>query len=94
MIRHLEHNHTDLYEEFLRESHGLEQSDQVNPLLKKPKKRNINMKGNNDPADRTCPDCGKEYSCRPAMLFHYKVKKRRKKSAILIVYCFLHFKKL
>ena len=83
MIRHLEHNHTVLYEEFLRESHGLEQSDQVNPLLKKPKKRNINMKGNNDPADRTCPDCGKEYSCRPAMLFHYKVKK--KKSSLLFV---------
>merc|ERR1712241_687701 len=38
MIRHLEHNHTDLYEEFLRESHGLEQSEDVNPLFKKPKK--------------------------------------------------------
>ncbi len=73
LIRHLEHNHADMYETFLRESHGLEQSEEVNPLLKKPKKRNLNMKGSNDPVDRTCPDCGKEYSCRPAMLFHYKV---------------------
>ena len=73
MIRHLEHNHSELYEVFLRESHGLEQSEDVNPLLKKPKKRNLNMKGGNDPVERTCPDCGKEYSCRPAMLFHYKV---------------------
>ena len=70
-----EHNHVTLYESFLRESHGLEESDLVNPLLKKPKKRNINMKGANDPVDRTCPDCGKEYSCRPAMLFHYKVRR-------------------
>ena len=73
MIRHLEHNHTEMYEVFLRESHGLDQSEDVNPLLKKPKKRNLNMKGSNEPEERTCPDCGKEYSCRPAMLFHYKV---------------------
>ena len=73
MIRHLEHNHTEMYEVFLRESHGLNQSEDVNPLLKKPKKRNLNMKGANEPEERTCPDCGKEYSCRPAMLFHYKV---------------------
>ena len=74
MIRHLEHNHTEMYEVFLRESHGLDQSEDVNPLLKKPKKRNLNMKGSNEPEERTCPDCGKEYSCRPAMLFHYKVR--------------------
>ena len=73
MTRHLEHNHTEMYEVFLRESHGLNQSEDVNPLLKKPKKRNLNMKGANEPEERTCPDCGKEYSCRPAMLFHYKV---------------------
>ena len=60
MIRHLEHNHVEIFEEFLRESHGLEQSEDVNPLIKKPKKKNMKMKGGStDPADRTCPDCGK-----------------------------------
>ena len=54
MIRHLEHNHIDIFEEFLRESHGLEQTEDVNPLIKKPKKRNMKQKGSTDPSDRTC----------------------------------------
>ena len=54
MIRHLEHNHVEIFEDFLRESHGLDQSDDVNPLMKKPKKRNMKQKGSTDPSDRTC----------------------------------------
>ena len=55
MIRHLEHNHVEIFEEFLRESHGLDQSVDVDPLFKKPKKRNMKQKPSTDPSDRTCP---------------------------------------
>ena len=55
MIRHLEHNHVEIFEEFLRESHGLDQNVDVDPLFKKPKKRNMKQKPSTDPSDRTCP---------------------------------------
>lgn len=81
MIRHLEHNHKELFQEFSclkaikvdddkmeEELLVLQQKKKRGP---KPKIGSSNPK-DDDPVSRTCPDCGKEYSCRPAMLFHFK----------------------
>ena len=80
MIRHLERYHLNEYENFLKENSNnvisvekvLSPSQKTDTEVKK--KRGVKPKSKEaDPADRTCPDCGKSFSGRAAMRFHKRV---------------------
>ena len=80
MIRHLERYHLNEYESFLKENSNnvIFVEKQLCPFQKTgtevKKKRGPKPKTKEtDPADRTCPDCGKSFSGRAAMRFHKRV---------------------
>ena len=80
MIRHLQHYHLNEYENFLKENSNnvisveKQLSPSQNTVTEEKKRRGAKPKTKEtDPADRTCPDCGKSFSGRAAMRFHRRV---------------------
>ena len=66
MSKHLEIHHKEEFD-------GLQEEEDEDVKPKKKKKRGPKPTFNNDPEHRTCPDCHKLFSVRPAMLYHRKV---------------------
>ena len=79
MIRHLERYHSNEYENFLQEnSSNVISTGESTPLsntgTKTKQRRGPKPKiEDKDPAEKTCPDCGKSFSGRAAMRFHKRV---------------------
>lgn len=72
MIRHLECNHHALFVQFLKDSGSSEENIKGASVDRVRKRRGPKPTYSDDPIHRTCPDCQKVYSCRPAMLYHRK----------------------
>lgn len=76
MTKHLQIHHKDEYNEMMNttQPHLARKRRKVSNEDKSvSKKRGPKATFDDDPKHRTCPECHKVYSCRPAMLYHKKV---------------------
>ena len=75
MIRHLQNKHKETFLDFMELSGHDRASVKLKRLKETPKKKRGPKRSydQSDMSHRTCPECLKVYSCRPAMLYHKKV---------------------
>lgn len=69
VINHLRLMHEILFRQFLMDC-GMSDSEIEDIFSKRARKRGPKCNSDEDPASRTCPDCGKLYSKRKGMLTH------------------------